>query len=55
MTMNKRRLTTTLLTSLLCPLLTTAGTVINVDTVRVDVPVGNAPRLPYRLWVTDNT
>ncbi len=53
--MNKRRLTTTLLTSLLCPLLTTAGTVINVDTVRVDVPVGNAPRLPYRLWVTDNT
>ena len=25
--------------------------VVNVENVSVEVPVGNVPRLPYRLWV----
>ena len=27
-------------------------TIVSVETVNVEVPVGHAPRLPYRLWVT---
>ncbi len=51
--MNYRQLTVGLATTLLLLPLATSGTIMPTDTDRVEVPVGNAPRLPYRLWVTD--
>lgn len=40
--------------SVLLPLTVSAGvrTISKVEEVKVDAPVGNAPSLPYRVWVT---
>ena len=51
--MNYRKLTIGLASTLLLLPLFANGAIMPTDTVRVDVPVGCAPRLPYQLWVTD--
>ena len=51
--MKKMMVTCTLATSLLVATATAKEyrSIKEVETVRVEVPVGNAPRLPYQLWV----
>ena len=51
--MKKMMVTCTLATSLLVATVTAKEyrSIKEVETVRVEVPAGNAPRLPYQLWV----
>ena len=51
--MKKMMVTCTLATSLLVATATAKEyrSIKEVETVKVEVPVGNAPRLPYQLWV----